>query len=526
MDRYWAENHEHPVLMKSLFAAGYAWWYDAGATAEPGSLKARLGPMLFGLRLPTMLSAGIMVWLLFVVACRWYGRPAALIAVALWTTLPRPFMHAHIACFDYAATASWFAMVYTLQQAARSERWAWASGVVFAVAAAVKFNVYFVPPVMIVWWCCTTLRRTPKADRWAWKTWRNVVITLASIVVIGQLLFIAHWPWLWYDTLFRFGSYLGFHLSHEFYTIQYLGEMYIRPPFPLLFPVVMTFFTVPASTLLIGLVGAGMVGATTWRTWPGPLMSQLVRRLLRREAGDTPGPGAAAPAVDAEAYDRDLLAVTMVGVPFLVIALPNTPIFGGTKHWMHALPYLSILGGAAVQFLIRAGARYWGGLATAGRQRIVALAAACFLAVPGIFGIVRNYPYTLSYYNSLGGGNQGAVRIGMQRQFWGYATLGVLDWVNRNAKPGARVFFHNATHYAFVMYKEEGLLRADIRPAGSVAGSDIALFHVNKIFIDTEYEIWDAYGTNAPVEVLAVDGMPLINVYVRDTTRGPRTWGY
>jgi len=517
VDRYWSENHEHPALMKSLFALG-AWLWRAPAGAPPpapGSLRARLGPELFGMRLATMLFAAALVWMLYVVTARWYGRGAALVAVVAWTTLPRPFMHAHIACFDYAATAAWFATAYALYRAATSRAWAAASGVVFGFAAAVKFNVYFVPPTMFVWWLCTHFRAAPRGARARWALWRLPALTFASVAIVGNLLFVAHWPWLWFDTVRRLGGYLGFHLGHEYYTVLYLGTMYVRPPFPVSFPFVMTFLTTPPATLAAGLVGTGMVGAVAWRTWPG-------RALAAWWSRQHDGAGGAA-----GAYARDLCVLANLGVPVLIIALPNTPIFGGTKHYMAAMPYFCMLAGVAVQWLVRAGARHWPGLRAPGRQAAAVAAAAAFLAVPAALDIARNYPYTLSYYNAFAGGNQGAVRADMQRHFWGYAEAGVLGWLNAHAAPGARVFFHNATQYAFMVYQREGLLRADLRFAATIEGSDVALYDVNKIFAETEYRIWEVYGTNAPVEVLAIDGMPLVDVYVRGVpAAAPRNWAY
>jgi hypothetical protein len=522
VDKYWGENHEHPALMKSLFALGAKVWAPGPGDPPPapGSLRARLGSELFGMRLPTMLFAASMMWMLYVVCCRLYGRGAALVAVLAWATLPRAFMHAHIACFDYAATAAWFATAWALHEAATSRAWAWASGVVFGFAAAVKFNVYFVPPTMFVWWLCTHFRAAPAGARLRLAVWRNVAIAFFSCAVIGNAIFLAHWPWLWFDTAVRLGGYLGFHLGHEYYTVLYLGTMYLRPPFPPSFPFVMTFFTTPPATLAAGLVGTGMVGALVWRTWPGSALAAWWRR---RRGTPAPAPAALLPPA---AYARDLMVMANLGVPILIIALPSTPIFGGVKHWMASMPYLCMLAGVAVQWLVRAAAAHWPGLRHPRRQAAAIAAGALFLAVPAAADLARNFPYALSYYNALAGGNQGAVRMDMQRHFWGYAEIGVLAWLNANAPSNARVFFHNATQYAFMVYQREGLLRADLRFAGTPEVSDVALYDVNKIFAETEYRIWEVYGTNAPSEILAIDGMPLVSVYVRPAARTSRTWIY
>ena len=41
----------------------------------------------------------------------------------------------------------------------------------------------------------------------------------------------------------------------------------------------------------------------------------------------------------------ELLLITSLIFPIALISLPNIPIFGGTKHWMPAMPYLALFAG-------------------------------------------------------------------------------------------------------------------------------------------------------------------------------------
>ena len=38
--------------------------------------------------------------------------------------------------------------------------------------------------------------------------------------------------------------------------------------------------------------------------------------------------------------------------PLVLIALPSTPIFGGTKHWTTGYPFFALLGGIAVSRVV------------------------------------------------------------------------------------------------------------------------------------------------------------------------------
>jgi 4-amino-4-deoxy-L-arabinose transferase-like glycosyltransferase len=103
IDQYWSYNHEHPVLMKTLF--GLSW----------GLLKAGLG--LFSLhstafRFPAFLMAGLSVALTYLLARQFLGRTASLSAALMWLSLPRPFWNMHLACFDVPVCVAHLAIVY------------------------------------------------------------------------------------------------------------------------------------------------------------------------------------------------------------------------------------------------------------------------------------------------------------------------------------------------------------------------------------------------------------------------------
>ena len=86
----------------------------------------------------------------------------------------------------------------------------------------------------------------------------------------------------------------------------------------MLFPFVMTAVSVPLVTLALAGYGGYIAGVTWWEN--------------RRERWSD----------EVVVYGQVLLSAF---VPIMIIAFPNTPIFGGTKHWMPAMPFFAILGG-------------------------------------------------------------------------------------------------------------------------------------------------------------------------------------
>src|SRR4029077_6609016 len=90
-----------------------------------------------------------------------------------------------------------------------------------------------------------------------------------------------------------------------------------------------------------------------------------------------------------------------------------------------------------------------------------------------LIGCIHVGGYGDSAYNELAGEFAGSTQIGMERQFWSNNVTGVLDWLNRNAPQGARVYFHEVTYGSVVAYHDNGMLRPDIQP---VQGDDQAQF--------------------------------------------------
>jgi len=208
--------------------------------------------------------------------------------------------------------------------------------------------------------------------------------------------------------------------------------------------------------------------------------------------------------------------------PITVIALPSTPVFGGVKHWMPAMPFLCLVGGIAFVALLRA-------ILTSIKpahpvRRIGAVAVVCAaVLVPAARDTLHAHPNGTAYYNELIGGPQGAARAGMQRQFWGYPTRLALEYLNEHVPARGSVYFHKSVRDAWEAYRKGGLLRKDIRHVADIfkwgeiddriARTAYAVYHHQKDHDEYELAIWRAYGTEIPVKQWVYDGVPVLSVY-------------
>jgi 4-amino-4-deoxy-L-arabinose transferase-like glycosyltransferase len=543
VDAAWGVNHEHPALIKTLFALSNL------------LLQKRLH--LFAMegtsyRFPAMALAGGLISLVYVWGAQARSRAAGLVAAALLAAMPRFFYHAHLACFDAPIVALWTLCAYSYWRsgcapdeearatsgdrgraggARPARRWLWpvATGVTFGLAFCAKHNSWFLPIVAGAHTAATLAasRLLPDAGARAAAAARGKrgAAALAAMAVLGPLLLVALWPWLWRDTLPRFIEYAKFHLHHDYYNMEFLGRTYWTPPMPRAYAFVMTAATVPLITLL--LFAAGLAGrlrlrlaeaAHLWiartraRGAVPPWLARIGAALGARPLGSRQarlGPGAG----------TELLWLLSIGAIYAAWLSPGTPIFGGTKHWMTAYPFLALFAGLGFDDLLRAAraqaVRWRRRLprAALAHSLLAALLGAAVLASP-LVQTARSHPWGLSSYTPLVGGAAGAATLGLNRTFWGYTTGAVTGYLN-DAPRNATVFIHDTAGQSWDMLLADGRLRKDLRGVWSVDGSTFGLYHHEQHMGGIEYQSWVAYGTTRPDHVAGLDGVPVIWVYRR-----------
>ncbi len=478
VDEFWRANHEHPSLVKSLFAVSHALlWEQWRLTATEGESYRLVGMALSGLGLGT-----VFLW-----GTRAAGRLAGMVAALTLSAMPRFFFHAHLACFDAPVVTFWtlaaFAYWCSLERGGLFR--AVLAGVAFGLALDTKHNAWFLPVVCGLHALGYFLLHRRDRDHL-----RRAGLTLACMATLGPLVFLAAWPWLWHDTVSRLEEYARFHLHHVYYNMEFLGRNYFEPPLPTSYAFVMTAATVPVTTLVLFVVG--------------------VARALRARVGRG-GTSELAPRTTA-------LWLLALAVQYGAWLLPTTPIFGGTKHWMTAYPFLCLFAGVAVTGAVRAFAERY----AIGRKLGFSAAAAVVLVLPGVVASSHAHPWGLSAYGAQVGGAAGGASLGLNRGFWGYTTGAVLPYLNENAPRGAKIYVHDTSWPAWDMLLRDGRLRADLRGVGQVGDADLALYHHELHMHGVEYQTWVALDTVAPVHIAGLDGVPVIWIYQRRAPRPAR----
>jgi len=501
VDRYWQENHEHPALMKSLFWASQrlfeGWLFSERGTA---------------LRFPAMLISSLGVATTFAFGRRCIGRVGGVVAALAFALMPPVFYHSHLACFDMPIASLWLFVVYAYHRSlAPSWRWAIGCALLYGLALDTKHNAWYLPPALIghavalrLWpWLCRLRqpaseqpeRPAPAARRTGWRRLAFFPWALVLMPLLGPLVFYALWPWIWNDTWARLREYAQFHLQHVYYNMEYLGTTYFRPPFPRSYSWLMTLATVPTITIVLGACGglsaAWAMWRSFWRPRSVPAASEGVQRPL-------------------PVHDWALLWLACLVLSYSPWLLDTTPIFGGTKHWLNAYPFLALFAGQGFTWLLG----LWRARSAARTALAPWLLGACTLVAP-LLETVHSHPWGLSAYTPLVGGAPGAATLGLNRSFWGYTTGSVTGYLNQSVARNGRVFVHDTTHDSFRMLQRDRRLRSDIKPWFTVSGSQFALYHHEQHMSRVEHMIWVDYGTSTPAHVATYDGVPMIWVYRR-----------
>jgi hypothetical protein len=313
---------------------------------------------------------------------------------------------------------------------------------------------------------------------------------LVAVLLLGPLVLFVTWPWLWFDTAERVLGWFRFHLGHDYYNMEFLGRTYWKPPMPRLYAWVMTLGTVPLVTLSLSAVG----------------LFDTLREALR---GKEP-----------ERLVSDSLWLVGIVVSYAPWWSSDTPIFGGTKHWLTAYPFLCLLAGRGfVLVTSRLSALLPQQPPTA--SLVVAGVAVTSLVGPVVMAL-HAHPFGLSFYTPLVGGVPGAASLGLNRTFWGYTTGSLAPAINEHAPPASAVYVHDTALQSWEVMRADGRLRPDLTGTLALHGAKLALYHHEPHMRRVEFETWVVFGTRTPVSVAVYDGVPIAWLYARPAPTGDR----
>jgi 4-amino-4-deoxy-L-arabinose transferase-like glycosyltransferase len=490
--------------MKSLFAISHTLFHDKWKIFADDSTAFRF---------PGMMMMGLALWVTYMFATKAYSRRAGVVAAVALGLMPRVFYHAHLACFDVPIMAMWTTCIYVYWRAEKEGGLGWAllAGLMYGLTLETKHNAWMLPAVFLPH---ALFVHGQAMSRHASRSSRiPIPSSLVAMVTIGPAVFVLLWPWLWNDTFPRMQEYVNFHVHHDYYNIEFLGRTWFGPPSPRSYMPVMIMATVPTVTLLLFLIGA-VDRARVLVKMAGELVGGALRRPKKWFASWPK-------------HDRaqtDLLIFLSICVALGPFVLPRTPIFGGTKHWITAYPFLAILAGRGFDLVWTHLEKILASKTTLDARKAISIQAVVVaLTFSGALATtIHSHPFGLSAYVPMVGGTAGGADLGLNRQFWGFTTSSLAPWFAANAKSGESVYFMDTAWPSWVRLIEEKRIPPTLRGVGSPADAELSIVHHEQHMNEVDYNIWTEYRSSTPAYVLTHDGVPIITVYRRAHGRAGR----
>ncbi|MGE3822554.1 MAG: ArnT family glycosyltransferase [Isosphaeraceae bacterium] len=362
VDAVFRDNAEHPPLGRWLLGIastlGQPIETFAMGGADPRNVYVVAG------RLAPACCFAALVALVIHASARRYGTVAGLAAGFGLSVTPRVFAHAHLGALDTFITFFWVLALLATERALAGKRPELAmigAGGAWGLALLTKIHAWLLIPIVFF----LMVARLGV---------RRAIVPFAVWSIVGLVVFVAGWPWLWYDSLPRFARFLGTGVERATIQVTYFGQVYPDREVPWHYPWVYFLITVPVGLHLLGLVGLS-VG------WKG-----------RRE-------------------DRFPLLLLGSVLFLLILFSTRVPVYDGDRLFLMAFPLWAILVGRGFAWI-------WERLA--GHSVPRALLGIALLGQG--YGVIALHPYQLSYYNLLVGGLAGAERLGLELTFWGDAV--------------------------------------------------------------------------------------------------------
>jgi hypothetical protein len=308
---------------------------------------------------------------------------------------------------------------------------------------------------------------------------RSSATGVLAMALLGPVVAVALWPWIWPDPLRRVTAALASVPADAplVHLARLLGPG--RPAWGE--PAALTALALPATLVLA--FAAGLLHTLT-RLW----------RALRG------GPG----------LSDELLLLLAALAPLAAAQVGFSARGPGVGPWLAAFPLLAVLGARAI---LSAALAAWP--ARAGALALLLSAAAL---APGIAASVRAFPELGASWGELAGGTPGAATLGLPRHD-GEAGAALLQQLSAHARPGARVLWIGVPPAALAVYARDGRLRPDLAVAASPQEADLAVVALTGGPRAGEYRAWAALHTSTPAAAAFLDEVPLAWIYVR-----PGSW--
>lgn len=437
-------------------------------------------------RIYSILLSALLVGLIFWWSNKLYGLVSAVVATLALATYPLFWSELHFNNEkDLPETVYWSFLLFSIWQGVTNKSWKWllGSGIFFGLALGTKFNVLFIPAIFGPW--LMVYLYSYRSDL---KQFTRLLPFAVLAIVIGLVIFIGSWPYLWGDIINNLERVVGFYKGIGLGSVA--DPRFIGPLKTNLYPIFWIITTTPPVTLVLALLG---------------IIFSLVR--FRKEKDKV-----------------SLLFLLWFLIPIFRVSAPGTNIYGGVRQIMEYIPAMALLAGLGA-LLIK---RWWEKFTLSKKLPALILPVILLgLFIPITQTLIKIHPNENAYFNFLIGGLSGAKEkeIVAWGNTFGAAYRQGVDWINKNAEPNSNVvlafgitpdiphlFFRN--DLTFQNRNRSGYLRqGEYAISLIIQGSDKRSYY--DMYLDRFIE---------PVYSADVDGVSVLKVWKNDDQHLKSPW--
>lgn len=422
------------------------------------------------------LVSSLLVFIVTLFAYETFGLFAAIIAGLSLGLYPLFFGESRFNIKDPAEAAFFGLTIYAFWKAINNWSWKWLllSAVWFGLGLGTKFNILFLPFILIPW----AIYKVIFIDR-KFKFNKSFIIALLFSPLIVLAIFIGSWPFLWADPINNFLEIFGYYKQIGTGFNHQTTEFYLPLGFNS-YSLLWIIYTTPPYLLFLSAIG---------------IIASLLS--FKRKDGAT------------------MLWLLWLIIPIARVVLPGTSIYGGVRQIMEYIPALALLSGLGAVTLFSLIKNYLPQL-NPQLLRIVLLIGFVQISIV----LIKIHPHQNVYFNSLIGGLSGAKEknIPSWGNSFGNAYYPAIQWINKNAEPNSVVALVQGTalnipRFWFI----EGIGFSNQAWSGSLRKGEYMLELTHQSPVRAYPYAWDYIERVLdPVYEVKVDGVAIAKVWKND----------
>lgn len=451
----------HPPINDILAAAfNYIFFQKLGILGDIESLH------LFNI-----ISSTLLVFVVVVFAYQELGWFASIVSGLSLSLYPLFFSESHFNIKDPPQTAFFALTIWSFWLSLKKGevKWLLLSSISFALALGMKFNILFLPFIIIPYLLIRYFNAIKEGPRFLWQQLRKInpaylgFFLIAPFIVL--VIFYGTWPYLWQDpigNLFQITKYykdIGTNNSQSFNS----------------YPLVWIITTTPPLVLILSAIG-------------------IISSFLFYESKDK----------------IPYLWLIWLIFPILRVTVPGTVTYGGIRQIMEYIPALALLSGlGAWQVSEKLKLNF--------KSKIITcLVFVGLLSIP----ILKLHPNENVYFNFLIGGLAGAKQKNIL--YWGNsfgnAYKQAIDWININVEDGARLALVQGTG----LNVPRIWLRSDLNYSNSYwsglerKGEYLMELTYNNPIREYPYSLDYVETFLVPIYEIKADGVPIAKIWKND----------